>query len=233
RPPRHSFPRAGGWSGAAEGRGRHRRRGSAPSAVRSDSGCSGGWSSCAARKVRCQGSGSLRSSLVAGFALVERFLNVGDGRQLGFRLLELLFELRILPRGAIEATLETGELVSPGGVSLEGAVFRLQRQIVADLLQLEGDEGSLPGEEGRLRVGGELLQHLLRPGQVGGRLVGSAQDQCEAQLLAGRGGRPEVLLRRADDLHLLLRRRGEQFLEHREVIGQRLGGGGLVIDDGW
>jgi len=93
--------------------------------------------------------------------------------------------------------------ISANGVPLEPAIFCLQRQMVVNLLQFQKSKGTLPRKQ-HFRVGHELAQQTLGPGEVGTGVSVARQDQGKAQLAARSRRRLVVALRSSDDFRLLV-----------------------------
>src|SRR6185437_1551905 len=92
---------------------------------------------------------SLWSSFVARFTLVQRALDVCDGIELRTRLFELLTQPRVFVHFGLQTAVGGGELFTVGadGIILQPAVFRLHRQNVVNLLQLDERQGPLPRKQ--------------------------------------------------------------------------------------
>src|SRR5262249_28380239 len=82
---------------------------------------------------------------VAGLALVQRALDVGDCIELGARLFQLLAQPRVLVDLRLQAASggRDPRLVLAHRISLQPAIFRDERQMVVNLRKLEEGEGAL------------------------------------------------------------------------------------------
>src|ERR1700722_20996930 len=71
----------------------------------------------------------------AGFALIERALDVGDRREFRARLVEFLAQPRVLVGFRLQAAVGLGDVLAIGArrICLQPAVFRLARQMVVNL----------------------------------------------------------------------------------------------------
>ena len=97
-------------------------------------------------------------------------------------------------------------------LTLQPAIFCLERQIVVNLRKFQGCQRALRRQQ-HLRVGHKLAQQALGAWQVGGRVARGAQDQGESELVARGGGGVVVVLRAGDDFRLFGRRPRDQLLQ--------------------